>query len=287
MQTGRTDLALEAAAPVLSQHGPGVTVQEEELCGFPLTCVHVTDEVGAKSVGKPVGQYLTLDLQSYHNTGMDAFVRAVEAVQHCLNRLLPEDLGETLVVGLGNRAVTPDAIGPRCADHVLVTRHLTRQDPKLFGGFLPVAALAAGVLGTTGVESAALVSAVHRELQPKLILAVDALAARSVRRLCTTIQITDTGIIPGSGVGNARSALNQSTLGVPVIALGVPTVVDGATLCRELGGEPEADLSHTLVTPKDVDAQVHELSRILGYGINAALQREQQLTVEEMDYYLS
>lgn len=287
MQNGRTDLALEAAEAVLSQHGPGVEVQEETLFGFPLTSVHVVDEIGARSVGKPVGRYLTLDLKDYHNTGMDAFTRAVDAVGRCLSRLLPDPLGETLVVGLGNRAVTPDAVGPRCADHVLVTRHLTRQDPNLFGGFLPVAALAAGVLGTTGVESAALVSAVNRELHPKVIVAVDALAARSVHRLCTTIQITDTGIIPGSGVGNAREALNADTLGVPVIALGVPTVVDGETVCQELGGRSEEDLSHTLVTPKDVDAQVSELGRILGYGINAALQREQQLTVEEMDYYLS
>lgn len=287
MQKGRTDLALEAAAAVISQHGPGVAVQEEDLFGFPLTTVHVLDEAGADRVGKPVGRYLTLDLRDYHNTGMDAFARAVDAVGCCLSRLLPDELGEALVVGLGNRAVTPDAIGPRCADHILVTRHLTHGTPKLFGGFLPVAALAAGVLGTTGVESAALVSAVNREVRPSLILAVDALAARSVHRLCTTIQITDTGITPGSGVGNSRAALNQNTLGVPVIALGVPTVVDGETVCRELGGTSEEDLSHTLVTPKDVDAQVHELSRILGYGINAALQREQQLTVEEMDYYLS
>lgn len=287
MQSGRTDLALEAAAAVISQHGPGVAVQEEELFGFPLTTVHVQDEVGAKSVGKPVGRYLTLDLKNYHNTGIDAFTRAVDAVGACLSRLLPEDLGETLVVGLGNRGVTPDAVGPRCADHVLVTRHLTHSESKFFGGFLPVAALAAGVLGTTGVESASLVSAVNREVRPKLILAVDALAARSVHRLCTTIQITDTGITPGSGVGNSRAALNEQTLGVPVFAIGVPTVVDGETVCQELGGSSEEDLSHTLVTPKDVDALVSELSRILGYGINAALQREQQLTVEEMDYYLS
>ncbi len=287
MQNGRTDLALEAAEAAISRHQPGISVNEETLFGFPLTSVVVEEEAAARQVGKPVGRYLTLDLQDYHNTGMDAFARAVDAVGRCLSRLLPEDLGETLVVGLGNRAVTPDAVGPRCADHVLVTRHLTQNAPDSFGGFLPVAALAAGVLGTTGVESAVLVSAIHRELRPKLILAVDALAARSIHRLCTTIQFSDTGIIPGSGVGNSRAALNEQTLGVPVIAIGVPTVVDGDTVCREFGGSSEEDLSHMLVTPKDVDAQVCELSRILGYGINAALQREQQLTVEEMDYYLS
>ena len=139
-------------------------------------------------------------------------------------------------------------------------------------------------MGTTGVESSELVAAVSGKIKPGFILAIDALAARSVGRLCTTIQIADTGITPGSGVGNARKALNRETLGVPVIALGVPTVVDGATLAQELGAHAGRDLAGVLVTPKDIDALMTELSKIIGYGINACLQ--EGLSVADMDYCL-
>ena len=284
MSEARTDLALESGA--LEQGGSvaGVETRQEEAAGWPLTVVKVVTQAGADALGKPRGTYLTLDLSDYRSAGADAFPRAVEAVGKCLDRLLPQKTGEALVVGLGNRSVTPDAIGPRCADHVLVTRHLTHRDPEQFGAFFPVASLAAGVLGTTGVESGELVRAVSDRIRPGFILAVDALAARSVRRLCTTIQIADTGITPGSGVGNARKALNRDTLGVPVIALGVPTVVDGATLAREFGGEAQQELEPVLVTPKDVDTLVTELAKVVGYGINACLQPG--LSVSDMDYFL-
>lgn len=280
----RTDLALESGALEQGGQVEGVETRQEEAAGWPLTVVEVRTQAGAEALGKPRGTYLTLDLSGYRTAGTDAFPRAVEAVGACLDRLLPRKGREALVVGLGNRSVTPDAIGPRCADHVLVTRHLTHRDPEQFGGFFPVAALAAGVLGTTGVESGELVEAVSRSIHPDFILAVDALAARSVHRLCTTIQIADTGITPGSGVGNARKALNRDTLGVPVIALGVPTVVDGATLAREFGGQPEQGLGEVLVTPKDVDTLVTELAKVVGYGINACLQKG--LSVSDMDYFL-
>ena len=286
MSEVRTDLALESGA--LEQGGAvaGVETRQEAAEGWPLTVVDIVTDQGARALGKPRGSYLTLDLSDYRTAGADAFPRAVAAVGACLDRLLPQKTGSALVVGLGNRSVTPDAIGPRCADHVLVTRHLTQRDPEQFGSFFPVAALAAGVLGTTGVESGELVEAVCRKIRPDFILAVDALAARSVRRLCTTIQIADTGITPGSGVGNARKALNRDTLGVPVIALGVPTVVDGSTLAREFGGQQAAqqELEPVLVTPKDVDTLVTELAKVVGYGINACLQPG--LTVADMDYFL-
>ena len=284
MSEVRTDLALESGA--LEQGGSvaGVETRQEEASGWPLTVVKVLTQAGADALGKPRGTYLTLDLGDYRTAGADALPRAVAAVGECLDRLLPHKTGSALVVGLGNRSVTPDAIGPRCADHVLVTRHLTQRDPEQFGSFFPVAALAAGVLGTTGVESGELVEAVSRKIRPDFILAVDALAARSLRRLCTTIQIADTGITPGSGVGNARKALNRDTLGVPVIALGVPTVVDGATLAREFGGGDEGELGQVLVTPKDVDTLVTELAKVVGYGINACLQPG--LSVADMDYFL-
>ncbi|MCC8182725.1 MAG: GPR endopeptidase, partial [Clostridiales bacterium] len=149
---------------------------------------------------------------------------------------------------------------------------------------------AAGVLGTTGMESGEVVRALTDRLRPGLVIAVDALAARSVRRLCSTVQIADTGIIPGSGVGNARQALNRETLGVPVIALGVPTVVDAATLASDLTGgereEPEdGELSGMLVTPKDIDVLVSDIAKVIGYGVNLALQ--EGLTVEDVDLFLS
>ena len=281
----RTDLALECGGLEQGRQVEGAEVSEEQLEGFPLTTVHITSPAGAQTLGKPEGSYLTLDLRRYRAMGADALSKAVRAVGQCITRLLPaEKTGAALVVGLGNRAVTPDAVGPRCADHVLVTRHLTRSDPEQFGGFYPVAALAAGVLGTTGVESGELVQAVCEKIKPGFILAVDALAARSAGRLCTTIQIADTGISPGSGIGNARFALNRETLGVPVLAIGVPTVVDGGTLAQEFGGTADEELAEMLVTPKDVDTLVTELAKLLGYGINSALQ--QGLTVAEMDYFL-
>ena len=284
MKNVRTDLALESGALYDGGSVDGVEVEEFTRSGWKVTRVKVLSEGGAQALGKPVGTYLTLDLTDYQSAGTDAFPRAVEAVGTCLNELLPRRQGCALIVGLGNRTVTPDAIGPRAADRVLVTRHLHDQAPGQFDHFFPVAALAAGVLGTTGIESGALVSAVCREIQPAFILAVDALAARSVKRLCTTIQIADTGITPGSGVGNARKALNQATLGVPVIALGIPTVVDGATLAHEVGASESHALEGVLVTPKDIDSLVAELSRVVGYGINTCLQ--EGLSVADMDYFL-
>lgn len=199
------------------------------------------------------------------------------------------------MVGLGNRAITPDNIGPKAADHTMVTRHLVEQVPEHFGAFRPVAALAAGVLGTTGVESGQLVRAVAERIRPACVLCVDALAARSVRRVCRTVQVADTGITPGSGVGNAREALNAQTLGVPVIAIGVPTVVDAATLTRDVlaqAGREELE-PHALgeagggliVTPRDIDTQVHDLAKVIGYGINLAL--HPGLTIQDVELFLS
>ena len=200
-----------------------------------------------------------------------------------------------LVVGLGNRAITPDTIGPKAADQTMVPRHLVERVPEHFGSFRPVAALAAGVLGTTGMESGELVRAVAATLRPACVIAVDALASRSLRRVCRTIQLADTGITPGSGVGNARAALNAETLGVPVIAVGVPTVVDAATLtCDVLAEAGKGELNPAalqgagdglIVTPKDIDTQVHDLAKVIGYGINLALHTG--LTIEDVELFLS
>ncbi|MCI9263630.1 MAG: GPR endopeptidase [Oscillospiraceae bacterium] len=287
----RTDLALEARELLgKAEELPGIRSREGEAEGFPLTTVEVTDEEGARALGKPVGTYHTLDLTGLERREEGAFPRAVKALAGLLAPLLPQ--GETLVVGLGNRAITPDAVGPQVADRTLVTRHLVSMSPEHFGSFRPVAALAAGVMGTTGVESGEIVRAVADRIGVKAVIAVDALAARRVERLCATVQICDTGIAPGSGVGNHRFALNRESLGVPVIAVGVPTVVDGATLAadllEEVGGETDpqalagAPGATLMVTPRDIDQRVADLSKVIGYAVSLALQPELDLEGLEM-----
>lgn len=281
MTMPRTDLALEAAEVALTAHAKGVEQRRFLSHSFQIDEIRIRTAEAAEAVGKPVGRYLTMDVTRWRDRGADAVAGCVAALGDCLARLLAgrKTTGEALVVGLGNRLVTPDAVGPRCTDHVIVTRHLLRHDPEQFAGFFPVAALATGVLAATGVESGEVVAAVARQIRPGFVIAVDALAARNAQRLCNTIQLSDTGIIPGSGVGNARAALNEQTLGVPVFAVGVPTVVDGGSLTGE-----EA-LRGMFVTPKDVDALVGDLAKVIGYGINAALQKD--MTVAEMEFYLS
>ena len=286
MGTRRTDLALEAAQLWREGAGAaaeprGVECRQARREGWPVTTVRITDGEGARSLGKPEGTYVTLELDGLARREEDAFGRAARAVAAELSALLDLGPGEpVLVVGLGNRGVTPDSIGPLAAGHTLVTRHLVDRVPEHFGAFRPVAALAAGVLGATGVESGRLARAVVREIRPARVVCVDALAARGVERVCRTVQLADTGIVPGSGVGNAREALNADTLGVPVVAVGVPTVVDAATLARDLlaasglAGAEEAELGEAerlFVTPRDIDTQVRDLARVVGYGINLAL----------------
>ncbi len=285
MTPWRTDLALEQHQGLGSEL-PGVECIEDEREGLPLTTVRVTSPQGAQALGKPEGTYHTLDLTAMTRREEGAMARAVKALRGLLTPLLPQQ-GEVLVVGLGNRAITPDAVGPKTCDHTLVTRHLVEMLPQHFGHFRPVSALAAGVLGTTGVESGELALAVVERLHPAAVIAVDALCARQVERLCATVQVGDTGISPGSGVGNHRFSLDKNTLGVPVIALGVPTVVEGATLCADLlsqaGGQVPEDLpgGELLVTPKDIDQRIEDMGRLLGRAVSLALQPG--LTPEELE----
>ena len=297
----RTDLALEAKelwteSAEKETKLEGVRARDSLREGYQVTTVDILDEQGASSLGKPVGSYVTVQLDALARREEDAFGRAARAIAAELNGLLklPEE-ATCLVVGLGNRAITPDAIGPGVTDHTMVTRHLVEQAPEHFGSFRPVAALAAGVLGTTGVESGELVKAVAEKIRPGCIIAVDALASRSMDRVCTTVQLANTGIVPGSGVGNHRAALNRETLGVPVIAVGVPTVVDAGTLAADIlaeagqeGLDPEALAGAgegLMVTPRDIDQRVADLVKVIGYGINLALQPG--LTIEDVDLFLS
>ena len=282
----RTDLALEAKeiwqeSAKETTKLRGVKASERKLEGYPLTRVEILNGEGEAALGTPRGTYLTLDLRSFWQRKSDFFERAARAVGSQLKLLLPPE-GSLLVVGLGNAAMTPDAVGPLAVDYVLVTRHLLHAQPKHFSGFRSVAVQRTGVLGNTGVESAEAVKALVDTLHPAALIVIDALASRRAGRVCTTVQLSDTGIIPGSGVGNHRSALNRETLGVPVIAVGVPTVVDGATLACDLleeagvTGIDEDRLrcvqANLMVTPRDIDAQVRDLAKVIGYGINWAAQ---------------
>ena len=294
----RTDLALEARelwqeSAERTTRLAGVKAIKSKQEGYPVTRVEILDERGEEALGKPRGSYLTIDLATFWQRKADFFERAVRAVGGQLKTLLPPE-GAALVVGLGNRAMTPDAVGPLAADSVLITRHLIAAMPKHFAGFRPVAVQRTGVLGTTGVESAEAVRGLVEQVQPSMVIAVDALASRRVGRVCATVQLSDTGIIPGSGVGNHRAALNQETLGVPVVSIGIPTVVDAATLAVDLleeagvehvdGDKLRGNRQNMMVTPQDIDQQVRDLSKVVGYGINWALQ---DLEIEEINVLLS
>ena len=293
----RTDLALEARELWQESAGQttrleGVEARQTRREGFAVDTVKVLDQRGEQALGKPVGTYITLTLDGLQRREEDAFGRAARAIGGELRELLGDLPGDApvLVVGLGNRAITPDAVGPKVHDHTMVTRHLVRQMPEQFGAFRPVASLSTGVLGTTGMESGELIWSVCRQLQPACVVAVDALASRSLHRVCRTVQLADTGIVPGSGVGNHRQALDRTTLGIPVIAVGVPTVVDGATLAMDLLGQEEPPklaqgVENLMVTPRDIDSQVADLSKVVGFGINLAL--HPALTVEDVEMFLS
>ena len=296
----RTDLAVEAVG-AWGRRVPGLDVAEDEVDGVRVTRVRVGSPEAEAVVGKPQGTYVTLDAPGLRgrDTGVrEALARVVAAE---LGRLLPGPEAHVFVVGLGNARATPDAVGPRVLEGILVTRHLAGQVPRdLAGRLRPVSALAPGVLGTTGIETGEIVRAVVERVRPDLVLAVDALASRSVARLARTVQIADTGIHPGAGVGNPRTALDEATVGVPVVALGVPTVVHAATiawdtfdlLARELQEDPaypalerlrredpqrlaervlEPAVGDLLVTPREIDLLLDDLAEVLASGINAAL----------------
>lgn len=308
----RTDLALEAKESFEEDHveirGVRITESEDEETEIRTTRVVIETENGAKAMGKPVGNYITLEAP-HLSVPDEGYHREVsETLAAYLRELLGEEEQTVLVVGLGNREVTPDALGPDVVGNVDITRHMIREYGKAGVGkekANQVSALAPGVMAQTGMETLEIIKGVVQETRPDVVIAVDALAARSTRRLSRTIQITDTGINPGSGVGNHRNGINEETLGVPVIAIGVPTVVDAATIVgdtmeslvdsmdqeeniRSLGGALgtlnrsekqqmireliSPHLNTMYVTPKDIDETVKRISYTISEGINIALQ---------------
>jgi len=281
MRITRTDLALEGVEQ-LQQGGDisrldGVCAAEYTRHGYGVTDVRVATKQAAEAVGKPEGRYVTIDLRPYFRREEGFFARAARCLASELRTLLP-GVGEdwpVLVAGLGNRGMTADAVGPLALESLLVTRHMVRSLPRQFRGFTPVSALAPGVLAATGMEALELLRGAVQATGCAAVIAVDALAARSRERLCATVQLGDTGLIPGSGVGNHRKAIDKTTLGVPVVAVGVPTVI-AAHLLGD--GQPEDD--PLFLTPRDIDGKVRELGRVIGYGVTLALQ--EGLSVEDV-----
>lgn len=296
MLSRRSDLATEARR-IWSEDNlgqiEGVEETVEERSGFQVTTVDIVSDRAAGELGKAVGKYVTVELGRFLRREDEAFEDCVRVLADIIAGLTEKAGGGALVVGLGNPAITPDAVGHLVVKNTLVTRHLRQQLPDAFAAFGDVAALEPGVLGTTGVESVDVVGAIAEKIRPGVVIAVDALASRSMDRVCRTVQISDTGIVPGSGVGNARGELSQRTLGVPVVALGVPTVVDAATLtldmAREAGVELDADAlrersGKMIVTPREIDSAVADISRLMGYAIDVAL--NPGLQVRDVDMFL-
>ncbi len=273
MTLSRTDLAVETAEELSSSRdifspGTGVTRTESLHCGCPVTRIRVATEAGASLLGRPPGTYVTVDLRPLLSRQEPLLPRAAACLSRELRALLPPGEGTALVVGLGNSAMTPDAVGTAALEHLLVTRHLLQAMPRQFAGLRPVASLRPGVLSATGVETLELIRGAAAHIRPAVVIVIDALAARSRHRLCATVQLSDTGLTPGSGVGNHRKAVNARTLRLPVVAVGVPTVIDGAALC----GDEDAAPSGLFVTPQDIDRRIRDMGALLGTAITLALQ---------------
>ncbi len=271
----RTDLALETV--LRCSKLPRDAVQSEQRYGKLTVHTLTLGEHAATALGRSAGRYLTASFPPLTDNEQDLESFA-EVLGEQLEAWLPKE-GTVLVVGLGNRAITPDALGPNAAEMVLATRHIQGEYARSMGldDLRPVAVLTTGVLGNTGMESQELTEGICNRIHPSAVIAIDALAAGTLSRLGCTVQLSDTGIAPGSGVGNNRLALDRDTLGIPVIGIGVPTVVDAVTLATELtgtdGGEritPEG--RQMTVTPREVDVMITRAAKLVAMTVNAALQ---------------
>ena len=278
----RTDLAMESKTR--NPNCPGILEEKEERDGVGITRIDVLDEPAADRLDKPMGRYVTIaaDPESFLEQGRRKAI--AEIISEEL-RKMAYPVNSAMVVGLGNRYVTADALGTKTAEYVLVTRHIHMH----MRGYLPegtpvTSSFCANVLGVTGMETAEVVSALTDRIRPDVVILVDSLAAASVEHIGCVIQCNDSGIAPGSGVGNFRTMLTRANLNVPVIALGVPTVVSAETIVRESGAKPvDRRMMHDLiVAPKDIDAVIRDLSRVLSDAINLMLFGESYPTLEKL-----
>lgn len=310
----RTDLALEAKEIYQQEHKKekdidGIEVINEVDKDINVTTVKVKNAQGSEKLGKPIGDYVTIDIPTFTAYDGETMDRVSQVVAEVLGRMIKLDVDKTaLVVGLGNWKVTPDALGPKVTEGIMVTRHLKTVMPEIMNESVrPVCSIAPGVLGITGMETVEIIKGVVQRVHPDVVICIDALAARRVERVNTTIQISDTGISPGAGVGNNRKQINEENLGVKVIAIGVPTVVDAVTIANDTidmvidslmnnsssGNDfykmlnsmdrneksllirevlSSKALGEMIVTPKDIDLVINSLSKIISNGINMAVQ---------------
>lgn len=289
----RTDLAIEARE-LAENTEEGIDFFEEVSGEVRTERILIKNHIGEAKLKKPQGHYITLTFPPLTDNAL--LPGKVRPLSDALSSLLPPE-GLVLVVGLGNSSITPDALGPQTACQVLATRHITGELARSAGlsGLRPVAVLAPGVLGQTGIETSELLQSLAGKLKPAAVIVIDALASRRLSRLGCTVQLSDTGISPGAGVGNVRPRIDRATLGASVIGMGVPTVVDAATLVLDLlseSGEQEAESENSLrkilsprgeemiVTPREIDLLIERAARLIALGINCALQPS--LTIEEL-----
>lgn len=300
----RTDLAMETRESFPQNHVEiqGVLLEKKEcLDGRALvTTVKIQDEAGSKAMRKPIGTYVTVESPLMRDGDFEEREPLLLCICGQLEKMIQGMKQKSvLIIGLGNREVTSDSLGPKMTDALFITRHFKQEFGNEFleeNQYGCVSAIAPGVMAQTGIETGELLEGVVRQTKPDLVIAVDALAARSVSRLCTTIQITDTGIAPGAGVGNRRKELNEKNLGVPVVAIGVPTVVDAGTIIgdhlehvlqkqgysedeierfiNEIMGE---ETEKVMVTPKDIDCSIRQISEDLAHILNHCFQKRDNL----------
>lgn len=291
----RTDLALERHE--MNKDSEGIEIKKEEHGGVRTTRVRVSEGAGERAVGKKAGTYITIEAQ-----GLEYSTELYELTCRTLAQQLRtladiNDDSVVLVIGLGNDRVTPDALGPDTVKQIMVTHHIKQHMPEyLDEGIRSVCAAAPGVLGTTGIETSEIVKGIVNSVKPDVVIAVDALASRSLERIGCTIQISDTGIAPGAGVGNRRDGLTKETLGVNVIAVGVPTVTDAGTAALDVLSENGAEVSDEVqkkvydgmgalvLTPKNIDLIIEKASKTVANGINMALHKN--MTFEYIESYV-
>lgn len=311
MYNFRTDMADERRdiykkANKLEGDIPGIeTIEKISNENIKSSVVKIINEEGEKAIGKPIGTYVTVDIKNLRLADDDEIENASNIISEELASIIDEKIGkqdEILVVGLGNQFVTPDALGPKASQEIEVTRHLLKYAPEcVIKGARSVCTIAPGVLGTTGIETLEIIKGVVDNVKPKLIIVIDSLASKSIERISSTIQISDTGIVPGAGVGNTRKELSKNTLGVPVIAIGVPMVVDLATITNDcldifienlqsqaksndylnnLKNQDNYEEIKTalnprdynmIVTPKEVDDLIENMKNIVAKSINYAI----------------
>lgn len=279
----RTDLALERREILPKSDLSGIETEFFKEASASVTKIKVTDSEGASRLGKPMGTYITAEIPPLTKY-CDGEAELAKALGKLLSSLIPKT-GTVMTVGLGNESITPDALGPLSCSMILATRHIESEfsESAGLGSLRPSAVFVPGVLGQTGVETAEIIKSLVKSIKPCAVIAIDALAARRLSRLGSTVQMSDTGIIPGSGVGNRRTAINKDTLGVPVISVGIPTVVDAVTLANELSGREVKENSENekmIITPREIDIVISRAARLLALSVNSALQPH--ISVEEM-----